>query len=147
MTYRPDSPPRSRSRRLSSSRIRTSSFPMKPTSLRLPEKSLFFTSPYHSQHSSSSRLSPIPDNSPSTNESGSSPLSATNSHTPLLPSPGAVEGASFPFPVPRLWTRVRMAMGGKAMARGGLMKRLLLVAVLAGLAVVFHHSGRGKVCR
>jgi len=120
--------------------------PMQPTPLRLPEKSTaFFSSPYHP---SSSHLSPIPDNSPPNKEASlSSSPSITDSHTPLLPTPGTVEGGSFPFPLrggrQGFWTRVRVAMGVKGVGKGGAVKRLLWVAVLGGVLLLVYHHQRG----
>lgn len=109
-----------------------------------PSLSAFFESPYLPR---TSRLSPIPDNSPVTPlQPGAlrivipgNPPEKPTVNSPLLMSnvntPAGDIAAQYPFPDGRvgLWKRRMRALFGTGSWHGGLVKRAVLILLLAGL--------------
>ncbi|WVQ97918.1 hypothetical protein IAU59_005035 [Kwoniella sp. CBS 9459] len=99
----------------------------------------FFSSPYDPD-AHSSQLSPLPSTSTSSKEDGQ-----VDSQTPLLPpSPAMLEKGrgSYPFPSSHTSRLKRMRMAWRNGLPGGMVKRVAVLTLVLGLAVLtLHQSG------
>jgi hypothetical protein len=113
----------------------SSETPMKPTTLRLPNSSQFFASPYSNNNNPNpSQLSPVPGPSQS--------YTSSDSETLLLPiTPATLEKGRGGYPFPSENRNIQGRMRALSL-RGGLGRRLIwVVAIGLSFLLLVHQKG------